>query len=189
MIELWKNIKNYEGYYQISNLGRVKSLKKWCGNKHIKKYIDKEQIIKPSRDNLGYLKVMLHKERKIENKRIHRLVAEAFLDNPNNLPVINHIDNNKNNNCVNNLEWCTQKHNVEEGIKCFARKYDYKGNFKKFIIKDKRYNRYYVRFTFNKKTEYLGGFSNIKDAVKKRDEFLKNNYIEIYRKIYAYEQV
>lgn len=104
--ETWKDIKNFEGLYQVSNLGRVKSLARKAGF-----IIRKEHIIKSSVKENGYLKVNLYKDNKCINKNVHRLVAEAFIPNPNNYPCINHIDYNKANNIVDNIEWCSYAHN------------------------------------------------------------------------------
>ena len=105
--EIWKDIAGYEGKYQVSNLGRVKSLN------YLRKGIEKERI--PNKNNSGYLIVGLHKNGKIKQFLIHRLVAEAFIENPENLPQVNHIDENKLNNCVENLEWCSAKYNSNYG--------------------------------------------------------------------------
>lgn len=118
MQEIWKDIKNYEGLYQVSNLGRVKSLNRICYdsvrkyNKKIFKRILKQAIAKP-----GYYTINLTKNGKQQTYRIHRLVAETFIPNPYNYPIINHIDGNKLNNNINNLEWCTYKHNSKEAKK------------------------------------------------------------------------
>ena len=106
-MEVWKDIKGYEGMYQISNLGRVKSLKM---KKEHNKY-----LLKPYSTKNGYLRVSLSKNNKYKGPLIHRLVAIHFLDNPNNYPEVNHKDENKENNCVNNLEWCDRKYNVLYG--------------------------------------------------------------------------
>lgn len=106
MEEIWKDIENYEGLYQISNLGRVKSLK-----------FGKERIMKPIIGNKEYLFVVFHKDGKYKHHRIHRLVAQAFLSNPNNLPQVNHKDENKQNNSVFNLEWCDNKYNMNYGTR------------------------------------------------------------------------
>ena len=114
-MEIWKDIVNYEGLYQISNEGNVKSLDKtynvgYGGIKH-----QKEKILKPTNVGRGYLHICLCKNGKKEYKRIHRLVAEAFIPNPNNYPTINHKDENPKNNKVENLEWCTQSYNNTYG--------------------------------------------------------------------------
>lgn len=109
MREDWKDIKYYEGKYQVSNLGRVKSL----GNNKSKK----EKILKPGKNKFGYLYVILSKEGIHKNFQLHRLVAQAFIENPNNYPIINHKDENKLNNKVDNLEWCTQKYNINYGTR------------------------------------------------------------------------
>lgn len=135
MEEIWKDIKGYEGLYQVSNLGRVKSL----GN-------GKEKIRKTNISSNGYLSLILVKNKKGKNFSVHRLVAEAFIDNPDNLPCVNHKDENKLNNCVDNLEWCTKQYNStwgsvlkRRGSKLKGRKnewlskhimqYDLQGNF------------------------------------------------------------
>ena len=107
-MEEWKDIKGYEGIYQISNKGRVKSLNY--------KRTGKEKILKLSSDTNGYKKITLFKNSKRKTYSIHKLVAEAFLPNPDNLPVVNHKDENKLNNNVENLEWCTQEYNVKYSL-------------------------------------------------------------------------
>lgn len=107
--EVWKDIKNYEGLYQISTYGRVKSFPR-------KGALRKEKVLKPYKDGKNYYFVVgLHKDGKKQYKLIHRLVADAFIPNPNNLPIVNHKDENKENNNVDNLEWCTYKYNSNYG--------------------------------------------------------------------------
>ena len=101
--EIWKDIEGYEGLYKVSNMGRVKSLNY--------RYTGKEGILKVVKLNNGYLQVQLCKDGKAKGYLVHRLVAQAFLFNPNNLPVINHKDENKQNNKVENLEWCSSSYN------------------------------------------------------------------------------
>lgn len=112
--EVWEDVKGYEGYYQVSNIGRVKSL--------TRKYT-KERILKHNIRN-GYKAVILCVEGKPKNVSVHRLVATAFIDNSNNYPVINHIDGNRTNNEMCNLEWCTQSHNVTSAIESGAVDYE-----------------------------------------------------------------
>ena len=105
-MEIWKDIKDYEGLYQISNYGRVKSLPRMMKSRKC------EEIIKtPSVLPKGYLKVSLCKNGKIKYFFIHRLVAEAFIPNENNYPCVNHKDCNTSNNNVHNLEWVTYEEN------------------------------------------------------------------------------
>lgn len=104
MTETWKDVAGYEGLYQVSDLGRVRSLK-----------YGKSRILKHIIGKKGYLHVTLYREGEQKSVLIHRLVAQAFVPNPSNFPVINHKDENPANNTVNNLEWCTQRYNVNYG--------------------------------------------------------------------------
>ena len=105
--EIWKDIKDYEGIYQVSNLGRVKSLK------HSKE----GKILKGRVTGKGYLSVVLFRNSVRKSNSIHRLVAQAFIPNPANKPEVNHIDENKLNNDVSNLEWVTSKENSNHGTR------------------------------------------------------------------------
>lgn len=111
MTEEWRDIEGYEGWYQVSNEGRVRSLDRNIidGRKM------KGKLLKQYADEQGYKRVRLCREGKHHNKQVHRLVANAFIPNPFNFPVINHIDENSGNNNVENLEWCTVKYNVNYG--------------------------------------------------------------------------
>ena len=116
MQEIWKDIKGYEGIYQVSNLGKVKSLNYKRG-KH-------EKEIKQALNSRGYLEVGLFNG-KVKTHRVHRLVAQTFIPNPENKDEVNHIDGNKKNNAVSNLEWNTSKENVhhawENKLICFSK--------------------------------------------------------------------
>ena len=107
--EEWRDAVGYEGLYMVSNIGRVKSL----NYLHTKK----EKILKPGKNTRGYLYVNLCKKGKIKNTRIHRLVCEAFLPNPLNLPQVNHINEIKEDNRVENLEWCSHIYNQNFGTR------------------------------------------------------------------------
>ena len=112
MIEVWKDIPDYEGLYQVSNLGRVKALKKEWLSHHTAILTHGEKIIKPYLNHNGYLRVALSKDNKYHKFPVHRLVANAFIGKqPSDDYVINHKDYNRQNNCVDNLEWLTQKEN------------------------------------------------------------------------------
>lgn len=102
MSEYWKDIKGYEGLYQISNYGNVKSFYR-------------NIILSPKTDKDGYKEVSLTKDHKKKTFKVHRLVAVAFLENPDNLPQVNHKDECKDNNTVDNLEWCTEIYNRHYG--------------------------------------------------------------------------
>lgn len=107
MKEVWKDIKGFEGIYQVSNLGKVRSLTRKVWN-----YTKPGRILKPHFKNNGYLQISLSDGENVSKHiYIHRLVAQAFIPNPNNLPQINHKDFNKQNNVVNNLEWVTTSEN------------------------------------------------------------------------------
>lgn len=104
-MEIWHDIIGFEGLYQVSNLGRVKSL-----------YFGKERLLSAGKDKLGYLHVVLCKDGK-NICYIHRLVAEAFIPNPNGYTEVNHKDEIKSNNVATNLEWCNRKYNINHGTR------------------------------------------------------------------------
>ena len=106
MEEIWKEVVGYEGLYQVSNLGRVRSFK-----------YKSPRILKHHNNKLGYARLILRKNNQSYGHSVHRLVAEAFIPNPNNLPVVNHKDENPRNNNVENLEWCTHQYNNVYGTK------------------------------------------------------------------------
>ena len=112
-VEIWKDIPNFEGVYQASNLGRIRSVCRIAQKSYHGNRIVKEKIMNGSKNEDGYLKV--HFKHKKNNKIlfIHRLIALTFIENPLNKPQINHIDGNKLNNNVNNLEWVTNLENQQ----------------------------------------------------------------------------
>lgn len=109
-IEVWKDVKGYEGLYQVSNLGRVKSFDCYVNYKNIKKRLIKGKLLIPVTIK-GHSRVVLYKNQKRENRFVHRLVAEAFKPNPENKPYIDHINTSPWDNAVWNLEWVTSKEN------------------------------------------------------------------------------
>jgi hypothetical protein len=115
-MEIWKDIIGYEGLYQVSNLGRVKSLARTIYRGHNRPLPLKERILKQGCKD-GYRQVNLANYGKIKTIRVHRLVAEAFIENTENKPFINHINGVRNNNKLNNLEWCTQSENLKHAYK------------------------------------------------------------------------
>lgn len=111
MEEIWKDIPGFEGLYQVSNLGRIKSFRK--SNKF---FGQKEHFLKPTPNTTGYGVVALYRGPKDKEKfLVHRLVAMAFIPNPNNFDSVNHLDENKSNNAAENLEWCTISYNNAYG--------------------------------------------------------------------------
>lgn len=110
MQEIWKDVKGYEGLYQVSNLGNVKSFKESA-----KLGKPKELILKPHLINSGYYVVTLYSKKNKRKFQVHRLVAETFIPNKEGLPCVNHKDENKLNNSVENLEWCTYQYNNNYG--------------------------------------------------------------------------
>jgi hypothetical protein len=128
MEEIWKDVKGYEGLYQVSNMGRVKSLDRWCPRKDGHKLHVLSRILKPQANRGGgkrgqakgrYLFVPLCREHKHKFVYIHRLVIEAFIENPDpeKYTQCNHKDENTYNNVLSNLEWCTPKENVNHGTR------------------------------------------------------------------------
>ena len=109
--ETWKDVVGYEGLYEVSNKGNVYSVERMDA-------LGREQgglVLKPKYNNRGYLMVSLYKNGKLKNRTVHRIVAEAFIPNPKGFLEINHKDENKSNNEIFNLEWCTREHNVKYG--------------------------------------------------------------------------
>ena len=115
--ELWKDVKDYEGLYQVSTFGRVRSLDKYIDVKirNVDKVLKQGKILKPVCNKNGYLKVNLCKNGKVKIYSLHRLVAKTFIPNPDNLPCVNHKDEDKTNNYPYNLEWCTHEYNNNYG--------------------------------------------------------------------------
>ena len=111
--EVWNPVKGYEGLYKVSSMGRVKSLERISPQGHLLK----ERILRLFKNPSGYLYVNLNKDGKHKQARVHRLVAEAFLGNPDNLPQINHRDEVKTSNHYSNLEWCDTKYNNTYGTR------------------------------------------------------------------------
>lgn len=112
---MWKPIKGYENLYEVSDMGEIRSLDRIspCGKGRC--HLFKSKVLTPSSNGKGYTFVRLAKNGINKKHYIHRLVAEAFIDNGNNYPIINHKDENRANNKVDNLEWCTYKYNSNYG--------------------------------------------------------------------------
>ena len=115
--ELWKPVVGYEGRYEVSNHGRVKSCKRFRSGKSKADTLVVERLLVASHDHSGYLKVSLRNGSKSQNHSVHQLVARAFIDNPNDYDQVNHKDENKENNYASNLEWCTAAYNNVYGTR------------------------------------------------------------------------
>lgn len=113
--EIWKAIEGYEGWYEVSSFGRVRSLDRVIFNSDGRKRLWKGIIMKIRKDRGGYLTCCLRKNSKCKLLKVHRLVAQTLIPNPDNLPQVNHKDEVKTNNHVDNLEWCDSKYNVNYG--------------------------------------------------------------------------
>lgn len=169
MTEIWKDIEGYKNFYQVSNKGRVKALKKWDVNK--RDYSNKEHLLNPTDNGNGYLIVGLKKRATRKNYYVHRLVAEAFIKNPNNYPVVNHIDRDKRNNNAENLEWCTQQENVLHSVEFMRkpRRVVTSNTGEKYICFKKNRNRFEVCV----KKKYCGVFKSLEEAIKARNDALE----------------
>lgn len=140
---MWKDIENYEGLYQVNELGEVKS---------------KRGILKPKPTKWGYLQVGLYKNGVCKNFSVHRLVAKAFIPNPDNLLEVNHKDENKLNNTVENLEWCTRKYNINYGSHnermafTNSNRYNVYDKFNKLIVSNATFKTLYRTLKHSAKT-------------------------------------
>ena len=177
MEEIWKDIKNYEGFYQVSSLGRIRSLdrticqKSKYGTTMIKKY--KGKIIAPQTQQSKYYVVYLIKQRERRRLYVHKLVADAFIPNPLNKKEINHKDCDKYNNNVTNLEWVTRKENLEHAVRSGLtgkqRNYCISATGEKYI--GIRNGKYRLNFNWNN-IRHDRCYNTLEEAIKKRDELL-----------------
>ena len=158
-MEEWKDIKDMNGYYQISNFGNVKSFITYRQNKK-----ETGKILKPFLVTKKYQTVSLFSK----SYSVHRLVAEHFIPNPNNLPQVNHIDGDKTNNNISNLEWVTNRENSIH----YHKSDDTSG------IQMTKANTYSTKIRHNKKQVYLGTFSTLDEAISVRKKYIEENKIQ-----------
>lgn len=121
MNEIWKEIPGYEGYFEVSNLGNFRSKDRIVKYKQNGTRLYPGKLLKCEQMQDGYQRIVLMKEAKKKRFMCHRLVALTFIPNPDNLPQVNHKDGVKNNNCVDNLEWCTQSENEQHSVKILGK--------------------------------------------------------------------
>ena len=140
-MEEWKSIPGYEGLYEVSSYGRVKSLEISYIRKNGIMDHKPEMILSPKNNGTGYFTVCLYKNKTHKYYLIHRLVAQAFLPNLDNLPCVNHIDEDKTNNRVDNLEWCTEKYNsnYKDVLKRRSQRMKENGIYEKNALKRRKY--------------------------------------------------
>lgn len=156
MKEIWKPIDGYEGLYEVSNLGNVRKLR-FINNRTNK---NKVFEIAPQHNGKGYLKVALYIEGTCKQKLVHRLVAEAFIPRIKGREFVNHIDGNKENNAVSNLEWCTRSENMIHAYRVGLATPSAKGKYGKDNAKSIRVDMY------DKQGNYLMSFGSLIDAAR-----------------------
>lgn len=168
--EIWKDIEGYEGLYQVSSHGRVKSLERKVDDKGGLRMIN-ERILKP---RLGgpsrrkYYSVILCKYGKMKSKRVNRLAAQYFVPNPNNLPEVNHLDNDPLNNYYENLEWCTSRKNKNHGMTFKETSSNYPG-----VCWDKSRGKWKSNIYINGRLKYLGRYDFELEAAESYQTALK----------------
>ena len=173
--EIWKDIEGFEGYFKISNLGRIKSLSwTYIGGKYNSLMTKKEFIRKISFDKIDrYYKITLKVNKKEKRKMLHRLIAQHFIDNPLNKSQVNHIDGVRTNYKLENLEWVTSRENVCHGKTLKKIKTSiYTGVYKE------REDKYISNIWHNGKKIRIGSFKTEQEAYQSRCEYEKNNNIE-----------
>lgn len=153
--ELWAPVLNYVGFYEVSNLGNVRSLGRYINHSktgYTRIVLGKILSPRENKNRFGYLEISLKVAgKKTINKKVHRIVAEAFLNNPNNLPQVNHKDFNVKNNCIDNLEWCTPKENANYSK---GRRPDMRGRYGRKVT------------AYDKSFSVVGSYGSIREAAR-----------------------
>ena len=156
-VEIWKPILELDSFYEASSLGRVKRLKRFVDNNG-GKYMLSELILKQKVSQKGYLNISISFKSKKHTFRVHRLIAKSFISNPNNLSQVNHINGIKDDNRVENLEWCTNQENCIHAFKIGLRESPMKGKFGKY------HNRSVAVVQKRKKGKFIKKFNSITEA-------------------------
>jgi len=169
--EQWKPVLNYENYYNVSDLGRVKTLPRFIENGQFS-YLKKENILRSANNGEGYRTVVLYNKNYKKSHKVHRLVADAHLENPLNLEMVNHKDEVKSNNFYKNLEWVTRRENG-------THRYKNKNTTSKYcgVSWSKQAKKWTSTIRFNNKQLYLGTYVNELEAYNARVNFEKENGI------------
>ena len=169
--EIWKDIPEFEGYYQVSNMGRVKSLLRVVEKSNNRKMTFQPKILSLNKHyKNGYISAYLRVFDKKERKSVHRLVASIFLDSVNNKLEINHIDSDKSNNRFDNLEWVSRRENQSFMGKNKSKTSIYTG------VHKPNYNRFIATIYYNGKKITIGSFKTEEEAYQSRKQFeLENN--------------
>ena len=157
IMEKWKEVKGYEGFYEVSNYGRVKSVPRYVDTTmNCRHYVS--TILTPSHNNAGYSLVNLAKNGKIKTQRIHILVAEAFIPNEDNKPCVDHINGIRDDNRVENLRWCTYKENSNFDLAKQHLTESHKNQTNENLMK--------VVCQYTKEGELVGEYQSSKDAAE-----------------------
>jgi hypothetical protein len=170
--EIWKDIIGFEGLYQISNYGNVKSCIRYVNSKLVKRVVN-EKLLSLGKDKDGYLMAILCQDGIRKTVKIHRLVADAFINKIDGKNIVNHIDSNKSNNILSNLEWVSSLENNCHSRLKMKTSSKYVG-----VYFNKKDNNFRSTATIDGKTIILGRFKNEEDAYKIRCKFLNENNIQ-----------
>lgn len=166
---IWKKVVGYEGFYEINNIGEIRSIA--INNAKSGYTLRKEpRYLKKNFDKDGYNIVVLCLNGKMRTCKVHRLVAQAFIPNPLNLPQVNHKDENKANNLVSNLEWCNCRYNANYGTKRIRLSNSLRNNIKKSraVVCLSSDNKYIMRFPSAKEAQRKTGIRNISSVCNKK---------------------
>lgn len=182
IVKEWKNIKGYEKLYKVSNYGEVKSKRRviyaFIDGELQPSYVMPERVLSPTDNGNGYLIIGLIDEKGVrQNKYVHRLVADAFIPNPNNYPQVNHLDYDRKNNRVTNLEWCTAEQNVNhskcnqpKSRRCFS-----KTGYKHIYLRNNKYRL--CTYIKGKRTDKT--FATLEEALAMRKVIAEKEGVEI----------
>ena len=183
--EVWKPVRGYVGFYEVSNFGRVRSVNRTITYIDGRNCFYGSKLLTLKKDRYGYLKVELCKNNQKKQVLVHRLVAEAFIPNPHNLPQVNHKDEDKTNNCVWNLEWCDGKHNVNWGTRNERMSKNSLNKNGKTVILTTKHGIYLHEWTSVREMERQTGISHniIYPMITKRKPFPSGLFLKYKRDV------